>query len=54
MGTHKDVEESENVILIMFMEEENIRKAEENSFIGVLTTNTNLLTQVCCDGLINA
>jgi len=46
MGTHEEVDESENVSLVLFMEEENIRRATENHFTGLMTTNTNPLTQV--------
>jgi len=46
MGTHEDVEESANVSLVLFMEEENIRLAKEQHFDGIMTVNVNPSTQV--------
>jgi len=46
MGTHEEIDESENVSLVLFMEEENIRRAKDRHFTGLFTTNTNPLTQV--------
>jgi len=45
MGTSEDIDESENVFVIQFMEERVIKMAEEKKFFGVMTTNTNALTQ---------
>lgn len=45
-GTSEDIDESENVFVIQFMEERVIQMAEEKKFFGVMTTNTNALTQV--------
>jgi hypothetical protein len=46
MGTHESIDESENVFLVTYMEEECLRRAKERRFIGIMTTNTNPLTQV--------
>lgn len=46
IGTHEDIDDAENVILIAFIEEENLRCAREKNFNGIFTTNTNPLTQV--------
>jgi len=46
MGTAEDVDDSESVSLIEFMEEQNILIAKQHRFIGIMTTNTNPLTMV--------
>jgi len=46
VGTHEEVKESDNVSLVLFMEEENIRLAKEQGFDGIMTVNVNQLTQV--------
>lgn len=46
MGTAEDVDDSESVALIEFMEEQNIAIGKQHQFVGILTTNTNPLTMV--------
>lgn len=46
MGTHSSLSAQENVSVMHYMEEQVIRVAKENNYAGVLTTNTNPLTQV--------
>lgn len=46
MGTHSTLTAQENVAVMHFMEEHVIKVAKENNYIGILTTNTNPLTQV--------
>lgn len=45
MGTHECLNAQENVAAITFMESEVIRLAKEKCCCGILTTNTNALTQ---------
>ncbi|KAK4875342.1 hypothetical protein RN001_011764 [Aquatica leii] len=45
MGTNSSLTPKENVAVIQFMEEEVIRIASLKNFAGILTTNTNPLTQ---------
>lgn len=46
MGTAEEVDDSESVTLIEFMEEQNIVIGKQHQFLGILTTNTNPLTMV--------
>jgi len=46
MGTSEEVDESENVVVIEYMEEYVLRLAKEKNFLGIMTTNTSALTQV--------
>lgn len=46
MGTHSSLSAQENVSVMHYMEEQVIRVAKENNYAGILTTNTNPLTQV--------
>ncbi|KAF5303145.1 hypothetical protein FQR65_LT08308 [Abscondita terminalis] len=48
MGTNSSLTPKENVAVIQFMEEEVVRLAKNKSFAGILTTNTNPLTQQFC------
>ncbi|KAF5303146.1 hypothetical protein FQR65_LT08309 [Abscondita terminalis] len=48
MGTDSSLTPQENVAVIQFMEEEVIQLAKRKNFAGVLTTNTNPLTQHLC------
>lgn len=45
MGTHESLNAQENIVAITFMEKEVIRLAKERNCCGILTTNTNALTQ---------
>lgn len=45
MGTNSTLTPKENVAVIQFMEEEVIRVARSNEFVGIFTTNTSPLTQ---------
>uniref|UniRef100_A0A8D8SYR8 Mycosubtilin synthase subunit C n=1 Tax=Cacopsylla melanoneura TaxID=428564 RepID=A0A8D8SYR8_9HEMI len=45
MGTEKSLNAKENVEIITAMEEEILRIAQDRQFQGILTTNTNPLTQ---------
>lgn len=45
MGTHQNLSPQENVKTITFMENEVIRMAKVKKCAGILTTNTNALTQ---------
>lgn len=45
MATHQDLCPQENVRIMAFMESEVIRVAKEQKCVGILTTNTNALTQ---------
>lgn len=45
MGTHESLSAQENVVAMTFMEVEVIRLAKQKSCCGILTTNTNALTQ---------
>lgn len=45
MGTHESLNAQENVVAMTFMESEVIRMAMERNCCGILTTNTNALTQ---------
>jgi len=46
MGTSEELDESDNVLVIQYMEEKNLLMARDKGFLGVMTTNTNALTQV--------
>lgn len=46
MGTCAELDAKENVAVVQFMEKEILRIAKEKQFSGVLSTNTNPLTQV--------
>lgn len=45
MGTHENLNAQENIVAITCMEKEVIRLAKERNCCGILTTNTNALTQ---------
>lgn len=45
MGTAQDLSSKQNIMTMHFMEQEVIRLATEKKFQGILTTNTNPLTQ---------
>lgn len=45
MGTHESLNAQENVVAMTFMESEVIRLANKKNCCGILTTNTNALTQ---------
>lgn len=45
MGTHETLNAQDNVVAMTFMEAEVIRLAKEKGCCGILTTNTNALTQ---------
>lgn len=45
MATHEELDARENIAVMTFMENEVIRLAEVRKCAGVLTTNTNALTQ---------
>lgn len=45
MGTHQTLNPQENVVAMTFMEAEVIRLSKEKKCYGILTTNTNALTQ---------
>lgn len=45
MGTHENLSAQENIVAMTFMESEVIRLAKERTCCGILTTNTNALTQ---------
>lgn len=45
MGTHECLSAQENIVAMTFMESEVIRLAKERNCCGILTTNTNALTQ---------
>lgn len=45
MGTHHSLNAQENVVAMTFMEAEVIRLSKEKNCCGILTTNTNALTQ---------
>lgn len=45
MGTHENLDARENTAVTTFMENEIIRLAKAKNCSGVLTTNTNALTQ---------
>lgn len=45
MGTHEMLSAQENVVAVSFMESEVIRLAKERNCCGILSTNTNALTQ---------
>lgn len=45
MGTHESLNPQENVVAMSFMEAEVIRLAKKKGCCGILTTNTNALTQ---------
>lgn len=46
MGTDAELNAAENVQVIIYMEEENLRLARRKGFAGIFTTNTSPLTQV--------
>jgi len=46
LGTAADLSTAENVQVAIFMEQENIRVAEQKGFLGIFTTNANRLTQL--------
>lgn len=46
IGTDTSLNAVENIEVVTFMETEVIKIAKRKGFIGVLTTNTNPLTQV--------
>lgn len=46
MGTHSSLSAQENVSVMHYMEEQVIEIAKNNNYAGILTTNTNPLTQV--------
>lgn len=46
MGTDTSLSATENIELVTFMENEVIKISKRKGFVGVLTTNTNPLTQV--------
>lgn len=45
MGTHDSLNPQENIVAMTFMEGEVLRLAREKECCGILTTNTNALTQ---------
>lgn len=45
MGTHESLSPQENIAVMTFMETEVIRIADAKNCAGILTTNTNALTQ---------
>lgn len=45
MGTHETLNPQENIVAMTFMEGEVLRLAKEKNCCGILTTNTNALTQ---------
>lgn len=47
MGTSPDLNAQENIACIHFMEHEVLRLAKAKNFVGILTTNSSPLTQVC-------
>lgn len=46
MATSADFDAKENIAAINFMEREILKLAKRKGFAGILTTNTNPLTQV--------
>lgn len=48
MGTHSTLTAQENVAIMHYMEQQVIKVAQNNGYVGILTTNTNPLTQVSC------
>merc|ERR1719187_529361 len=46
LGTDKNLSTAENVQVVMYMEQENIRLGKTKGFKGVFTTNANRLTQL--------
>lgn len=46
MGTEVSLSAKENIRIMHFLEEENLRLAKERDFKGILTINTSPLTQV--------
>lgn len=46
MGTTEDVDQAEAIAIVEAMEDHIIALAEEQHFMGVMTTNTNPLTRV--------
>ncbi len=46
MGTDSSLNAAQNIQVVTCMEEEVLRLAKQRGFVGVLTTNTNPLTQV--------
>ncbi|XP_022911582.1 beta-alanyl-bioamine nonribosomal peptide synthetase ebony [Onthophagus taurus] len=45
MGTHSSLTPKENVAIMHYMEEEVLKMAKDRHFAGILTSNTNPLTQ---------
>lgn len=45
MGTHESMNAQQNIVAMTFMEGEVLRLAKERKCCGILTTNTNALTQ---------
>lgn len=45
LGTCENLSPSDNVMVVAVMEGETIRLAKENNFYGILSNNTNPLTQ---------
>lgn len=45
MGTHSSLSSQENVAVMDYMEQQVIKVAKSNGYAGILTTNTNPLTQ---------
>lgn len=45
MGTHESLSPQENIAAMTFMEGEVLRLANDKQCCGILTTNTNALTQ---------
>lgn len=45
MGTHESLSPQENIAVMAFMENEVIRVGRAKNCSGILTTNTNALTQ---------
>lgn len=46
MGTSSELNAQENIAVMYFMEDEVLKVADRNNFVGIFTTNTNPLTQV--------
>ena len=46
VGTDECLTDAENVYIVQYTEEENMKIAKQHGFIGLLATNTNPLTQV--------
>lgn len=45
MGTAPQLTAQENIAVIRFMEERVLKLASSRNYVGILTTNTNVLTQ---------